>query len=62
MIEGGEFHAWNTEWKNAWNARKDIFFFFLLDEFLLDNFLCFEIEYDICWKYLFRSFVGNFVL
>lgn len=26
------------------------FFFFLLDEFLLDNFLCFEIEYGICWK------------
>lgn len=50
MIEGGEFHAWNTEWKNAWNARKDIFFFFLLDEFLLDNFLCFEIEYGIYWK------------
>lgn len=46
MIEGGAFHAWNTwKWKNAWNA-----IFFFLDELLLDNFLCFEIECGICWK------------
>lgn len=61
MIEGGEFHAWNTEWKNAWNARKDIFFFFCWTNFFWIIFCALKLNMVFVGN-LFRSFVGNFVL